>query len=192
MPGPILLKLLQGVGAPLLERFITDRLGRTVASAVQPTIEIIADELGVAPTEDAIAAAHAARPDRVKTAVQKIEASPEKIAALAELTRAENEQALSFHRLLGAEGQADSPLIRYARPATVYATILAVLGIVATACLLSLRAGLYGLPDGFTLEALSPILVLVAPALTGLVGLAGYWMKKRTDEKITGATQRGT
>lgn len=169
LKGMILTSLVKRVGAPLLEKFITNRLGEPVGEMVGPVVDMIAGELGVPNTEEAIERDYQADPERVTEVIQSVQSNPRTM-----------ELYKSYLSILSADTSSEDWFTRNWRP-------MAALGFAASTGL-TITTSCFGVVWALThtvdLSGVMPLVGLVVPALTVWAGVVGVYVHGRTQEKL--------
>jgi len=170
--GAIALKF----GLPIVVELLNRKGGKSGAMAGK-VVSSIAEGLGVAPREQSIVEKYKAEPRKVETIMRKVETD------FAEIARATADATISYHALIAGDRNSSSLVTRIWRPMNALFFGVECLGLMAV-----IIKVVWSLADGGSIDLTGAgVLVgLVIPMLTLQAGVTGYYVHRRSIEKMDG------
>ena len=166
------------LGAGALSNILRGRggaAGRVAAELADSAVGMVAEKLGVEPTETAIDAAFRADPVRSANVIAEVDRD------LTELAKAASDATQSYHEVLKADAASKSLLARIWRPLNGIAFAVECLVLITVFCVLMLRG------DTSTILSSAGAFGFIGTILTAQAAVVGVYVWKRSDEKRAGA-----
>lgn len=166
------------VGAPILANVLRRQggaAGGIAADVAETAVKSLADQLGVEPTEDAIAAKFETDPYEVTEAIKTVNAD------LGEVARAASDATQSYHRLIEADRESPSLLTRIWRPLNGVLFAFSCVALVLSFCWLMVKG------DVATISGAAVAYGFLGTVLGTWAAVVGVYVWRRTDEKTARA-----
>lgn len=166
------------VGAPILANVLRQRggaAGSVAADMAETAVRSVANQLGVEPTEEAIAAKFDEDPHAVSEAVMAVNSD------LGTVAQAASDANQSYHQVLLGDAQSEKLLNRIWRPLNGILFALAAFALILSFC------RLMWIGDTQTIANAAVAYGFLGTVLGTWAGVVGVYVWKRSDEKKSGA-----